>query len=51
MISAVSCLVRDQGASRRSHARPAEELVHDGLGETVAFGYGESLPDQGGCLG
>jgi hypothetical protein len=25
--------------------------VHDGLGETVAFGYGESLPDQGGCLG
>jgi len=25
--------------------------VHHGLNETVAFGYGESLPDQGGCLG
>ena len=24
--------------------------VHDGLGEAVAFGYGEGLPDQGGCL-
>jgi hypothetical protein len=25
--------------------------VYHALGETVAFGYGESLPDQGGCLG
>ena len=25
--------------------------VHDGLNETVAFGYAESLPDQGGRLG
>ena len=24
--------------------------VHDRLGETVALGYGQSLPDQGGCL-
>ena len=25
--------------------------VHDCLGETAAFGYGKSLPDQGGRLG
>ena len=25
--------------------------VHDGLDETVASGHGQSLSDQGGCLG